>query len=998
MKTAEAKSTRSAAHLQARRQAQPFFQKEGGDSTLIDEQAPFFSRRPVVQTKLTIGRPGDRYEQEADQTAENVINRLSEPGSPAIQKKQQSAQPALPATALIQQQPVQDNVLDQEFEAESDEMLRKKPVFESAAPPEDDSDIQRACTGCHEEETVQAKSEGAPNSSSIETQLKSTKGSGSPLPADTRRSMEHAFGSDFSGVRVHTGSDAARMNKELGAHAFTHGSDIYFNSGKYDARSEGGQKLLAHELTHTLQQGASPTKQTTQAGGAVLHLKPQATNAPLIQLQEDDSPGFFDRVGDFASDVVGSVGDTIGSVVDSAQELASGLIDSVRSTITGGIERLNGVWEGIREFADTAMAGLRERADGILSLFMSPLNQLANAVLSFNAENLLTAWSTVTGFASSAWAGVTTFFHDVTSRLQSLWENISSLATSFFSLLSGYTSNPLFEYLQAAWETIVSPLRAVWDMIQRAWTTMQEWVSSVMLQLTESAGGFIQSIISFPIESVVSTFRSFGQTILAIQEAARNPMAYVTPLIDWIVNQLQGTPEQAIDKAGAQFQGDKREPNAAGAQSQGIIMMQEEEHASEARSSVGWNEFWSGVWRHITQKWGQISLWDVVVDTLWTFLWPWPGVWQDTVHMYDSIKAVVGFMFSPNSWQELWTGFLRVLDIGIIVWRWANSVLGRLWGWLFIASVIAGAFPGSAIGGFLASVVPGLGTAVGGVGGGLLGAGAGAGFALAAGLPLLKSFLAAEAVNMLTAILSLTTGLGTRAEKERDFGRIAESALGLAAAGLLWVLTAAAARLGATLINFARRFVPRAAAGAEEFLSGARRGYRQARRPTTVPDEANSIATSRGNILIRPSKLRWLLGLGRRPETSLASMTSEEITNLAKSNVRSRVLAEAGVTTEQQLSRLAVEAFEQNTQVGGAISNEHGSSVTMSIARGGKTFRFTFLKRPGAGVPELTTMTVEGTNAAVKAEVQRLFELRAREGNVLPPPPVLPDSADDDDD
>ena len=142
MKTAEAKSTRSAAHLQARRQAQPFFQKEGGDSTLIDEQAPFFSRRPVVQTKLTIGRPGDRYEQEADQTAENVINRLSEPGSPAIQKKQQSAQPALPATALIQQQPVQDNVLDQEFEAESDEMLRKKPVFESAAPPEDDSDIQ----------------------------------------------------------------------------------------------------------------------------------------------------------------------------------------------------------------------------------------------------------------------------------------------------------------------------------------------------------------------------------------------------------------------------------------------------------------------------------------------------------------------------------------------------------------------------------------------------------------------------------------------------------------------------------------------------------------------------------------------------------------------------------------------------------------------------------------------------------------------------------------
>lgn len=851
MKTAEAKSTRPAAHLQATHQAQPFFQKEGGSSTHTDEPPPFFGKRPVVQTKLTIGRPGDRYEQEADRTADTVVNRLSEPIAPALQKKQHSARPVLPATTLMQQQTAQEDMSEQELEGESNEMLRKKPVFESATPPEDDAEIQRACTGCREEETVQAKSDAATHPSSIETQLKSTKGSGSPLPADTRSSMEQAFGNDFSGVRVHTGSDAVRMNKELGAQAFTHGSDIYFNSGKYDSRSEAGQKLLAHELTHTLQQGASPATQTTQAGGAGIHLKPQVTNTPPIQLQENDSPGFFDRVGDFASDVASGVSGAIGGVVDSVEELASGLINRVRSTIAGGIERLNGVWGGIREFADTAIAGLRERADGILSLFMSPLNQLANAVLSFNAENLLAAWSTVTSFVSSAWAGVTTFFQQVTSRLQTLWENISSLANSFFSLLSGYTSDPLFEYLQTAWQTLINPLRAVWDMIQRAWTTMQEWISSVMQELTESVGGFIQRIISFSIESVVATFRSFGQTILAIQEAAKDPIAYVTPLIAWIVNQLQGTPEQAIDKAGAQFHGDKMEPHAAGAQSQGIIMMKEEEHSSEARSSVGWSEFWSGVWRHITHKWRQISLWDVVVDTLWTFLWPWPGVWQDTVHMYDSIKAVVGFMFSPTSWQELWTGFLRVLDIGIIVWRWANSVLGRLWGWLFIASVIAGAAPGSAIGGFLASVVPGLGTAIGGVGGGLVGAGAGAGFALAAGLPLLKSFLAAEAANMLTAILSLTTGLGTRAEKERDFGRIAESALGLAAAGLLFVLTAAAAKLGGTLISFARRFVPNVVAGAEEFLEGARRGFSRTRRGTAaVPGSVREI------VVDNPARIR----------------------------------------------------------------------------------------------------------------------------------------------
>ena len=55
----------------------------------------------------------------------------------------------------------------------------------------------------------------------------------------------------------HTNSSAIQMSKELGAHAFTHGSDIYFNSGKYDSQSREGQHLLAHELTHTVQQGNS---------------------------------------------------------------------------------------------------------------------------------------------------------------------------------------------------------------------------------------------------------------------------------------------------------------------------------------------------------------------------------------------------------------------------------------------------------------------------------------------------------------------------------------------------------------------------------------------------------------------------------------------------------------------------------------------------------------------------------------------------------------------
>ncbi|HSI75140.1 MAG TPA: DUF4157 domain-containing protein [Lunatimonas sp.] len=104
---------------------------------------------------------------------------------------------------------------------------------------------------------VQPKSD-IPNiqaSSDLESRLNSSRGGGSPLPEKTRTSMESAFGSDFSGVRVHTNSGAVRMNQELGAQAFTHGSNIYFNSGKYNPGRMEGQRLLGHELTHVVQQG-----------------------------------------------------------------------------------------------------------------------------------------------------------------------------------------------------------------------------------------------------------------------------------------------------------------------------------------------------------------------------------------------------------------------------------------------------------------------------------------------------------------------------------------------------------------------------------------------------------------------------------------------------------------------------------------------------------------------------------------------------------------------
>ena len=80
------------------------------------------------------------------------------------------------------------------------------------------------------------------------------------MPDGTRQFMESRFQADFSGVRIHTGPEAEQLSTSIQAQAFAHGKDIYFNQGKFSPDSTAGRTLLAHELTHTVQQNTSSVK------------------------------------------------------------------------------------------------------------------------------------------------------------------------------------------------------------------------------------------------------------------------------------------------------------------------------------------------------------------------------------------------------------------------------------------------------------------------------------------------------------------------------------------------------------------------------------------------------------------------------------------------------------------------------------------------------------------------------------------------------------------
>lgn len=92
-------------------------------------------------------------------------------------------------------------------------------------------------------------------------------GGGSPLDTSTRASMESAFGTSFEGVRVHTGGRASKSADSVGANAYTVGSDVVFRDGHYNPGSAEGQKTIAHELAHVVQQSRGPVDGTDAPGG-----------------------------------------------------------------------------------------------------------------------------------------------------------------------------------------------------------------------------------------------------------------------------------------------------------------------------------------------------------------------------------------------------------------------------------------------------------------------------------------------------------------------------------------------------------------------------------------------------------------------------------------------------------------------------------------------------------------------------------------------------------
>ncbi|MFZ3382989.1 MAG: DUF4157 domain-containing protein, partial [Candidatus Methanoperedens sp.] len=189
----------------------------------------------ALQTKLRIGQSNDIYEQEADRVAEQVI--------------------------------------------------RMPDVSEAK-----DTRIQRKCPKClrgllgknKKDELLQAKEirgETPEVISNIETDINALRGKGQPLPESVSAFFEPGFGQDFSRVRVHSGGAAEQSAREVNAKAYTTGHNIVFGAGQFSPGTHEGRRLIAHELTHVMQQTGglqrdAPSIQRTCGRSAIIAIAP----------------------------------------------------------------------------------------------------------------------------------------------------------------------------------------------------------------------------------------------------------------------------------------------------------------------------------------------------------------------------------------------------------------------------------------------------------------------------------------------------------------------------------------------------------------------------------------------------------------------------------------------------------------------------------------------------------------------------------------------------
>lgn len=237
-----------------------------------------------IQAELKIGASNDRFEQEADRVADQVM-RMALPGSPGLSEAPRGVQRSCAACAAGGTPCAK---------CRGEEEIQLKPLAAGITPL---VQRQELAEEDDQEETIQTKAAPGQRGAlggTVDRSVAAAQGGGQPLPAGARAFFEPRFGASFGAVRVHHGAQAAEAARALGARAYTLGHNVVFGQGEYRPDSSSGKRLMGHELAHVVQQGKAAGRHRATAGQASPSRSPRV-QASHIQRQLSPSPLVIQR-------------------------------------------------------------------------------------------------------------------------------------------------------------------------------------------------------------------------------------------------------------------------------------------------------------------------------------------------------------------------------------------------------------------------------------------------------------------------------------------------------------------------------------------------------------------------------------------------------------------------------------------------------------------------------------------------------------------------------
>jgi hypothetical protein len=303
---------------------------------------------PFIQAKLEVSQPGDPFEQEADRVADTVMRMPEQEVSPqpqsvtgqitrmvqrrvpvAVREDDDDEEKVAPKSDDGKTACCDTPVLRRASDEEPEEQVEAPPIQRQTEEEEEEEavqaklwSVQRACKDC-EDEMVHRDHSGehsSANSASLASNVHALNGRGTPLPPGTRAFFEPRFGADFSNVRIHTDSHAADTAKSINARAFTVGPNIAFGSGQFDPGSQQGKQILAHELTHVVQQGAATSTHQIQRTPEMIQTIPIAGVIPPVTPKQRRHFDHAEDVVDIKNKGTFKPGDGLGNYIASLWE------------------------------------------------------------------------------------------------------------------------------------------------------------------------------------------------------------------------------------------------------------------------------------------------------------------------------------------------------------------------------------------------------------------------------------------------------------------------------------------------------------------------------------------------------------------------------------------------------------------------------------------------------------------------------------------------------